>query len=107
MSDDLRDSASQRLRAQLKLGRLTASYKACFCDRETGNLTEHGARVLRDLGAYSNLYKSPLKVSPISRQTDPMATGAAIGRAEVVRRVWALIRLDPNTHPTMTQKDDE
>ena len=40
---------SQLLRAKLNLINLSAAYKACFCD-EAGELTKHGARVLRDLG---------------------------------------------------------
>lgn len=104
--EDLQDTLSQRVRARLRLGRLSDSYKACFCDPETGDLTEHGARVLRDLGRHAHLYQSPLKVSPVTRVVDPVATGAAIGRGEVLRRIWALIRLDPNTHPTMTEKDE-
>jgi hypothetical protein len=107
VADDLLgESLSQRVRARLKLGRLSDSYKACFCNPETGELTEHGARVLRDLGRFGHLYSSTLKVSPVTRAVDPVATGAAEGRRDVLRRIWAYVRLDPNTHPLMTEKDD-
>lgn len=104
--EDLRDTLSQRVRAQLRLGRLSASYKACFCDPETGKLTEHGLRVLRDLSRFGHVFQSTLKVSPVTRAVDPLATSAAEGRRDVLRRIWAYIKLDPNTHATMTERDD-
>ena len=39
-------------------------------------------------------------------QIDPLLSMAAEGRRDVVRRVWRYIKLDPNTHPMMQQKDD-
>lgn len=94
---------SQRLRAQLNLINLSAAYKLCFCDRE-GNLTKAGERVLRDIVSFGGFNRSPVRVSPISRQIDPLATMVATGRAEVVRRVVDFIQLDPSTHHLM--KDD-
>jgi hypothetical protein len=96
---------SERLKAQLNLWNLSAAYKACFCDPTTGELTKSGQRVLRDLAHYAGLYRSPVRVSPISRQVDPLATMVATGRAEVVRRAMAYIELDPTTHALM--KDDD
>jgi hypothetical protein len=98
---------TNRARAQLNLFNLSAAYKACFCDRETGELTKAGERVLRDLGHYGHLYKSTLKVSPVSQTVDPVATGAAEGRRDIVRRIWAYIRLDPYQHPMMTKTGNE
>ena len=96
----------QRWRQRLRLLNLSSSYKACFCD-EAGNLTEHGRRVLKDLGKFCHLYSSTVKVSPISRTVDPIAMGVAEGRRDVARRVWAYIELDPNTHPHMKESDDD
>jgi hypothetical protein len=95
------------VRAQLNLINLSAAYKACFCDKETGELTKAAERVLRDLGHYGHLYKSVLKVSPATRTTDPMATGAAEGRRDIVRRIWGYIRLDPYQHPIMQRTNDD
>lgn len=98
---------SQRIKAQLNLFNLSAAYKKCFCDPETGQLTKAAERVLRDLGAFSSLNKSPLRVSPVSRQVDTHATCTAIGRSESVQRIWSFIRLDPSTHPLMKDEDHE
>lgn len=98
---------SQRVKAQINLFNLSAAYKKCFCDPETGELTKAGERVLRDLGYFSGLNRSPLRVSPLSKQVDTHATCTAIGRAESVQRVWSFIRLDPSTHPLMKDEQDE
>ena len=98
---------SERAKALLNLLNLSAAYKACFLDKETGELTPAAVRVLRDLGHFSALSKSPLKVSPISRQVDTHATCTAIGRAEPVRRIWDFIHLDPTHHPLMKEQDHE
>jgi len=105
MSDreDDAQTISQQVRARLALFNVSAAYKKCFCD-EAGNLTKAGERVLRDLASFGGFSKSPVRVSPISRQIDPLATMVATGRAEVVRRVVDFIHIDPTTHPLM--KDD-
>jgi hypothetical protein len=100
-------STSERLKAQLNLINLAAAYKACFIDKETGQPTKAGARVLRDLAAYGGASRSPVRVSPVSRQIDPLATMVATGRAEVVRRVLAYIELDPSSHHLMKDQNDE
>lgn len=96
---------SQLLRAKLNLFNLSAAYKACFCDKD-GNLTPQGARVLRDLGHYGCIDRTIMHRAPGSMQIDPLLSMAAEGRREVVRRVWRFIKLDPNTHPMMQQKDE-
>jgi hypothetical protein len=98
------DELTAKARARLNLFNLSAAYKKCFCDPETGQLTKAGERVLRDLGAFSGLNGSPLRVSPVSRQVDTHATCTAIGRAESIKRIWSFIKLDPSTHQLM--KDD-
>lgn len=98
--------ASDKWRARLRLLRLSDAYKACFCDK-AGNLTPEGERVLRDLGKFANLYGSPVKVSPITRTVDPLASMVSAGRAEVVRRVWGLIDLDPTKHPSLKEPEDD
>lgn len=99
-------SMNERLRAQLNLINLSASYKACFCD-EGGNLTKAGARVLRDLGHFGHLGKTTVKVSPTTRVIDTHATMVAEGRRDTVRRIWAYIDMDPTTHPMMKETTDE
>lgn len=96
---------SQLLRAKLNLINLSAAYKACFCD-DDGELTKQGARVLRDLGHFGCVDRTILHRAPVSMQIDPLLSMAAEGRRDVVRRVWRYIKLDPNTHPMMQQKDD-
>lgn len=93
------------LRAKLNLINLARCYRACFCD-EDGNLTPEGARVLRDLGYFGHLDRSTIKVGTVSGTVDPLATIAAEGRRDVVRRIWTHIKLDPATHPMMQQKDE-
>lgn len=95
------------VRAKLNLINLSAAYKACFCDPETGELTKAGERVLRDLSHYGHINKSPVLRSPVTQTIDTHASMVAAGRAEVVRRVWAYVQMDPYTHPMMTRKDDE
>lgn len=97
---------ADRWRARLRLLRLSDAYKACFCD-EAGKLTPEGERVLRDLGKFAGFYSSPVKVSPISRTVDPLASMVSAGRAEVVRRVWGLIDLDPTKHPSLKEPDED
>lgn len=99
--------SEQHTRAFLNLVNLSAAYKACFCDKETGELTKAGERVLRDLSHHGHLFKSVLKISPVTRMTDPVATGAAEGRRDIVRRIWAYIRMDPYKHPMMTRTNDD
>lgn len=96
-----------RARALLNLINLSAAYKACFLDPETGELTKAGERVLRDLSHYGHLGRSVVKVSPVTRTVDTHGTMVAEGRREVVRRIWAHIHLDPNTHPLMTRNDND
>lgn len=96
---------SQLLRAKLNLINLSSAYKACFCD-ESGVLTKAGARVLRDLGYFCCIDRTIMHRAPVSMQVDPLLSMAAEGRREVVRRVWRYLKLDPNTHPMMMQKDD-
>ena len=100
MSSDERDS---RVKALLNLINLSAAYKACFCDRETGKLSKDGERVMRDLMHFGRVNRSPLVVSPLSRQVDTHATCTAIGRAEAVRHVWHYLDMDPTQHPLMKE----
>jgi hypothetical protein len=97
---------SERWKARLRLWNLSAAYKACFCDKD-GKLTPEGERVLRDLGKFAGYYGSPVKVSPISRTVDPLASMVSAGRAEVVGRVWGLIDLDPTKHPSLKEPEDD
>lgn len=94
-------------RARLRLFRLSDAYKACFLDKDTGELTPEGERVLRDLGKFANFYGSPVKLSPVTRTIDPLASMVSAGRAEVVRRVWGLIDLDPTKHAGLKEPEDD
>ena len=64
------------------------------------------ARHFRDLGHFGCVDRTILHRAPVSMQIDPLLSMAAEGRRDVVRRVWRYIKLDPNTHPMMQQKDD-
>lgn len=98
--------ASDKWRARLRLLRLSDAYKACFCGPD-GKLTPEGERVLRDLGKFSTFNGSPVRVSPITRTIDPLASMVSAGRAEVVRRVWGLIDLDPTKHASLKEPEDD
>lgn len=97
---------TDRLRAWLRIARLSDSFKACFCEKD-GTLTKDGERVLRELGKFAGFNRSPLRVSPISRTVDPLASMVSIGRAETVRRIWQLIELDPAKHPNLKDIHDD
>lgn len=99
-------NALEVLKRRARIFRLSNAYKACFCDAD-GKLTAEGERVLRDLGKFAGFYKSPLRVSPISRTVDPLASMVSVGRAELVRRVWGFIDLDPEKHPSLKEPDDD
>lgn len=96
----------ERVKAWLRLIKLSDSYKACFCD-EDGKLTQQGARVLRDLAKFCHQDSSTLKVSPVSKCVDTHAMAAAEGRRDVARRIWGYIDMDPRQHPAMKDATDD
>jgi hypothetical protein len=97
---------SDRTRALLNLINLSAAYKACFCDTQ-GNLTPAGVRVLRDLNHQGYMSRTTVKVSPVTRTVDPVASALAEGRRDLVRRIWAYIELDPTAHPLTKELNDD
>lgn len=67
--------------------RRRSNYRAAF-----GN--DPGTAVLADLKRFCGYAVSPLVVSPLSRQTDAMATGVRIGRQEVFQRIVTMLHAD-------------
>ncbi|MBP7947950.1 MAG: hypothetical protein KA191_18090 [Verrucomicrobia bacterium] len=96
---------SERWKARLRLFRKSDAFKACFC--EDGEISRDGARVLRDLAEFCHQDRSTLKVSPTTRQVDPLAMAAAEGRRDVFRRIVAFIDLDPTRHPSLKEEPDD
>lgn len=97
---------SERWKARLRLFRKSDAFKACFCN-EDGEISRDGARVLRDLAEFCHSSRSTLKVSPTTRQVDPLAMAAAEGRRDVFRRIVAFIDLDPTRHPSLKDQPDD
>lgn len=97
---------SDRTRALLNLINLSAAYKACFVGQD-GRLTAAGERVLRDLDYQGYMHRTTVKVSPITRTVDPIASALAEGRRDLVRRIWAYIELDPTAHPLTKETNDD
>lgn len=68
------------------------SYRDCFCGPD-GSLSRAGAAVMRDLAQYSGAYRTTFRVSPVTRQADPLAMARAEGRREMFLRMQAMLKL--------------
>lgn len=79
LSDRLRRKLSRRL-----------DYRDCFLN-PAGELTDAGRSVMKDLARFCGPYRSSLKVSPVTRTVDPIATAAQEGRREVYLRILAIL----------------
>jgi hypothetical protein len=89
-----------------RLLRRMHDYAACFKASPRGDLTDAGARVLADMARYCGAYDSTIKVSPITRQVDPIASAVAEGRRQAYLYLLKNIRLDPEAILT-TMEDAE
>jgi hypothetical protein len=89
-----------------RLLRRMHDYAACFKTSPRGELTDAGARVLADMARYCGAYNTTVKVSPISRQIDPLASAVAEGRRQAYLYLLKNIRLDPEAILT-TMEDVE
>lgn len=78
-------------RARRLLGR-RLNYRACFCDPD-GSLSRAGAAVMRDLAQFAGAYRTTFRLSPVTRQGDPLAMARAEGRREMFLRMQAMLRL--------------
>ncbi len=56
--------------------------------------TDAGRKVLADLRRFSGFGESPLRVSTIRQQVDPIATAVQIGRQEMFQRILAHLHVD-------------
>lgn len=101
------ESMMAKLKAKISLINLSEAYKKCFTDPSTGELSRHGAIVLKDLSRFAKLTKSPLQIGRVTRAVDTHATCVAIGRAEPIARMWRCIKMDPYKHPLMMKDDDD
>lgn len=81
LSDRIRRKLSRRL-----------SYRDCFLT-PGGELTPAGHDVIKDLARFCGPYRSSLKVSPVTRTIDPIATAAQEGRREVFLRILAILKV--------------
>lgn len=63
--------------------------------------------VLADLAKFCGINKPPLVVSPITRTTDPVATGVAIGKHEVYRRIEAMLLMPKRSRYQIEESTDE
>jgi hypothetical protein len=89
-----------------RLLRRMHDYAACFKTSPRGELTDSGARVLADMARYCGAYDTTVKVSPISRSIDPLASAVAEGRRQAYLYLLKNIRLDPEAILT-TMEDAE
>ncbi|SAL59612.1 hypothetical protein AWB71_03303 [Caballeronia peredens] len=56
--------------------------------------SDAGRKVLADLRRFSRFGESPLVVSTIRQQADPIATAVQIGRQEMFQRIIAHLHID-------------
>ncbi|NOV24167.1 hypothetical protein E5S69_11655 [Cupriavidus necator] len=56
--------------------------------------TDAGRKVLADLRRFARFGESPLVVSTIRQQADPIATAVQIGRQEMFQRIIAHLHID-------------
>lgn len=78
-----------------RLMRRMHDYAACFRVSVRGDVTEAGAAVLADMARFCGAYDTSIKVSPITRQVDPIATAVAEGRRQAYLYLLKNIRLTP------------
>jgi hypothetical protein len=65
-----------------RLMRRMHNYAACFRTSARGDLTDAGAAVLADMARYCGAYDTTVKVSPVTRNIDPIASAVAEGRRQ-------------------------
>lgn len=83
------DGLSERARRFLNK---RLSFRECFLD-PGGELTKAGAVVMRCMAKRAGAYQSSFKVSPISRQADPLAMAYAEGRRDMFLYFQAMLEL--------------
>ena len=67
--------------------RRRSNYRATF-------ETVHGGRVLADLKRFCGYSSSPIVVSNLRQQVDPIATAVRIGRQEMFQRIIGHLHID-------------
>lgn len=68
------------------------TYRECFCT-PGGELTKAGAIVVRDLARRAGAYRTTLRISPVTRQADPIAMAYAEGRRDMFLYLQAQLQL--------------
>jgi hypothetical protein len=63
--------------------------------------------VLEDLMRFAKINEPPLRIAKGTGASDPMATGVAMGRQEVVNRILAMIHLPLSRRFFNSEQDDE
>lgn len=71
------------------------NYAACFRTSARGDVTDAGAAVLADMARYCGAYDTTVKVSPVTRNIDPIASAVAEGRRQAYLYLLKNIRLNP------------
>jgi hypothetical protein len=79
------------------------NYAACFKTAASGEPTSAGVAVLADMARYCGAYDTTIKLSPISRQVDPIATAVAEGRRQAYLYLLKNIRLNPEAILSMME----
>lgn len=69
--------------------------------------TESGKQVLADLARFCKYQQSPLVVSIVRQQVDPIATAVNIGRQEVLQRIQSFLHIDDATLLRLKDQADE
>jgi hypothetical protein len=70
-----------------KVLRRRSHYRAAFA-------TPSGQKVLADLARFCRHGESPIQVSNVRQQVDPVATAVRIGRQEVFQRILTHLHID-------------
>lgn len=89
-----------------RLMRRMHNYAACFKTSPRGELTDAGAAVLADFARYCGAYDTTVKLSPVARTVDPIASAVAEGRRQAYLYLLKQIRLTPEAILT-TMEDAE
>lgn len=88
------------------IARRQGAYKRLFL-AESGQVGADALFVLADLRSFCHHNRSTLKVSPITRTVDPLATMIAEGRREVILRIFGYLELDPRQVREIVEQPEE
>lgn len=86
-----------------QLAQIRSAYRLLFGEPQT----DAGLRVLADLRAFCHADRTTIKISPVSKTVDPLASAHAEGRREVWLRIQQWTHLDDATLNQLSEVSDE